>query len=466
MEAYREYVIRDTLLGQSTTRGERTLMDNSLPSQQAALDHSPRDICVVGLGYVGLPIAAEFDRVGHDVVGYDIDADKISQLTAGVDPTGDVGDERVDDSSIEFTTDETAIERAEYVIVTVPTPVDDLKNPNLTFVETAGETIGRNITPGTTVVLESTVYPGATEEILGPAIERTSGLTAGEEFVLAYSPERLVPGDEENGFRDVIKIVSAQTNDVLDDLAALYESVVDAGVHRAPSIEVAEAAKCVENIQRDLNIALVNELAITCSNLGIDTHAVLDAASTKWNFHDYRPGLVGGHCIPVDPFYIIYESERNGFSPKLVQQARETNERMPTHVARETLKALSDCGNVLGEATVLVLGLAYKPNVGDIRTSAVDGTIEELEAYGVEVVGYDPHADSEAAREEFGIPIQEELDFDGVDCLLLATPHDEFRRIDFTAAAAEMSPNPLLVDVMGVLNEERYADSELTYRRI
>jgi len=441
-------------------------MDTSLPSHAEPLDHSSRTICVVGLGYVGLPIATEFDRGGHEVIGYDIDAAKIDQLTAGFDPTGDVGDSRIEDANIEFTTDQAAIGQAEYVIVTVPTPVDDLKNPNLTFVEDAGETIGHQITPGTTVVLESTVYPGATEEILGPAIERTSGLTAGEEFFLAYSPERLVPGDDENGFRDVIKIVSAQTDDVLDELAALYESVVDAGVHRAPAIEVAEAAKCVENIQRDLNIALVNELAITCNTLGIDTHAVLDAASTKWNFHDYRPGLVGGHCIPVDPFYIIYESERNGFSPKLVQQARETNERMPTHVARETLKALSDCGNVLGEAHVLVLGLAYKPNVGDIRTSAVDGTIEELEAYGVEVVGYDPHANTEAAREVFGIPISEELDFDGIDCLLLATPHDEFAQIDFTAAAAEMADSPLLVDVMGVLNEERYADAQLSYRRI
>jgi len=441
-------------------------MDKSIEIHEEVLDSSSREICVVGLGYVGLPIATEFDRAGHDVVGYDIDPAKIDQLTDGQDPTGDVGDDLIEASSIEFTTDETAIQHGEYVIVTVPTPVDDLKNPNLTFVESAGETIGHYITPGTTVVLESTVYPGATQEILGPAIEQTSGLTAGEDFHLAYSPERLVPGDEENGFRDVVKIVSAQTEAVLADLAALYESVVDAGVHCAPSIKIAETAKCVENIQRDLNIALVNELAIACNNLGIDTHAVLEAAGTKWNFHEYSPGLVGGHCIPVDPFYIIYESRRNGFSPKLVQQARETNDQMPIHVASETLKALNDCGNVLNESTVLVLGLAYKPNVGDIRTSAVDGTIEELEAYGVEVIGYDPHANSESAREVFGIPVQEELRFDGADCVLLATPHDELRRIDFTAAAVEMASDPLLMDVMGVLNEERYADSELTYRRI
>lgn len=441
-------------------------MDKSQGMHEEVLDHSSREICVVGLGYIGLPIATEFDRAGYDVIGYDTDPAKTDQLTDGLDPTGDVGDDQIEASTIEFTTDETAIQNAEYVIVTVPTPVDDLKNPNLTFVESAGETIGDNITPGTTVVLESTVYPGATREILGPAIERSSELDAGEDFYVAYSPERLVPGDEENGFRDVIKIVSAQNDAVLAEVADLYESVVDAGVHRAPSIEVAEAAKCVENIQRDLNIALVNELAIACNNLGIDTHAVLEAAGTKWNFHEYSPGLVGGHCIPVDPFYIIYESERNGYSPTLVQQARETNEQMPTYVARETLKALSDCGNVLSEATVLVLGLAYKPNVGDIRTSAVDGTIEELQAYGVEVVGYDPHADAEAAREEFGILLRDELRFDSVDCVLLATPHDEFHRIDFVAAAREMASNPLLVDVMGELDAEQYANSELTYRRI
>ncbi len=441
-------------------------MDTSIESHSSVRDHSSDEICVVGLGYVGLPIATAFDQAGYDVIGFDIDSGKIEQLTVGEDPTGDVGAERIAESEIVFTTDETAIQHATYVIVTVPTPIDELKNPNLTFVEDAGELIGHNITPGTTVVLESTVYPGATREILGPAVERTSGLSAGEGFSLGYSPERLNPGDETNGFRDVVKIVSAQTDAVLADLAGLYESVVEAGVHRAPSIEVAEAAKCIENIQRDLNIALVNELAITCNNLGIDTHAVLDAAGTKWNFHEYSPGLVGGHCIPVDPFYIIYESERNGFSPELIQQARKINDHMPIHVAKETLKALNDRGKVLSEATVVVLGLAYKPNVGDVRTSAVERTIRKLEEYGVEVVGYDPLAETEAARAEFGIPIQTELRFDGADGVLLATPHDAFDDIEFTTVAAAMASDPLLVDVMGVLNAERYADSPLMYRRI
>lgn len=441
-------------------------MQNNVSKQQTGEYVSSHDICVVGLGYVGLPVATAFDRAGHDVIGFDIDTDKIEQLTDGHDPTGDIGDDRVESCDITFTTNESSLQHADYIIVTVPTPVDDLKNPNLTFVEQAGEMIGHSITPATTVVLESTVYPGATREILGPAIERTSGLVAGEEFYLGYSPERLDPGTAGKGFRDVVKIVSGQTDAVAENLATIYGSVVDAGIHRAPSIEVAEAAKCIENVQRDLNIALVNELAITCNNLGIDTHAVLEAAGTKWNFHEYSPGLVGGHCIPVDPFYIIYESKRNGFSPELIQQARQINDHMPKHVAKETLKLLNACGKVLGEATVLVLGLSYKPNVGDIRTSAVGATIDELQEYGVDVVGYDPHVDPESAREEFDIAFQENLSFEGIDGVVLATPHDAFGGIDFTAAAAEMRPNPLLLDIMGFLDADQYTDAPLEYRRI
>lgn len=425
-----------------------------------------RTVCIVGLGYVGLPIAVEFDRAGHTVVGLDIDADKVQRLADGEDPTGDVGRAGIADCDVEFTTDESAIERAEFVIVAVPTPVDDLKNPNLTFVESAGKTIGRHLSEGTTVILESTVYPGATREILGPAIESTSGFDAGEEFSLGYSPERLNPGDDDHGLQDIVKVVSGQDDETLAEVAALYESVVEAGVHRAPEIEVAEAAKCIENIQRDLNIALMNELAITCNNIGLDTHAVLDAAATKWNFHEYRPGLVGGHCIPVDPFYIIYESERNGFSPKLIQQSREINDYMPKHVAEETLKGLNECGKVLQESTVLVLGLAYKPNVGDVRTSIIDETISKLEGYGVDVVGYDPHVDTETAVAEFDIDIQAELSFEGVDGIVLATPHDEFAALDFTAVLDALAADPLLIDVPGLYDPEGYDDSPISYWRI
>lgn len=425
-----------------------------------------KTVCVIGLGYVGLPLAVEFDREGLDVIGYDVDPKKVQTIKAGTDPTDDLDDETIETSELEATTDPVAINSASYVIVTVPTPVDDLKNPNLRYVEAAGETIGKHISPETTVVLESTVYPGATREILAPAIEATSGLESGEEFHVAYSPERMVPGDDEHGLRDVVKIISGQTEDVCDDVAALYETIVDAGVHRAPEIEVAEAAKAIENVQRDVNIALMNELAIACHNLGLDTKAVLEAAGTKWNFHEYRPGLVGGHCIPVDPFYMIYEAKRNGFSPKLIETAREVNEYMPSHVADITIRGLNECGNILQESTVIVLGLAYKPGVGDVRTSAVDGTIEKLQSFGVEVIGVDPYAEPAVMNEEFDIEVSETASFEGVDGLLLAKPHDPFLELDFDRVASQMTTNPVLIDVDRALNQDQIERAGIAYRCI
>ncbi|WP_248518348.1 nucleotide sugar dehydrogenase [Salinarchaeum laminariae] len=421
---------------------------------------------VVGLGYVGLPLTVAFDDAGLDVAGFDVDDRRIGTLESGTDPTGDLGDEAIAESGVQFTTDVSALRGTDYVIVAVPTPVDDLENPNLAYVESAGKAIGEQILPRTTVILESTVYPGATREILAPQIEEHSGLTCGDDFYVGYSPERMVPGDDEHGLRDVVKIVSGQNEEVLEDVASLYETIIDAGVHRAPEIEVAEAAKCIENIQRDLNIALVNELAIACNNLGLDTHDVLDAAGTKWNFHDYQPGLVGGHCIPVDPFFMIYEAERNGFTPKLIETGREVNEYMPEHVAELTLRGLNDCGKVLRDSTVLVLGMAYKPGVGDIRSSVVGSTIEKLQSYGVDVVGYDPYAEDDAMREEFGIDVQAKLSFQDVDGVLLATPHESFLEIDYTEAAHRMTDDPLVVDVMGELNGRLAEHEEVTYERV
>ena len=423
-------------------------------------------ICVVGAGSVGLPLSVAFDGAGHDVITYDVDRSKIDRLASGNDPTNDVGERAVTDSAIEFTVDETRIEVAEYVIVAVPTPVDDLKQPDLEYVIQSGETIGHHLQEGACVVLESTVYPGATREILAPAIERTSGMTAGEGFFVGYSPERLVPGDDERGVADVVKVVSGDP-EIRDELVALYGTVVDAGVHVAPEIEVAEAAKCIENIQRDLNIALVNELAIACTKLGIDTHAVLEAAGTKWNFHEYRPGLVGGHCIPVDPFFMIYQSKRNGFDPELIEKGREVNDYMPVHVGNVILKELNRHEKVLSASTVLVLGMAYKPNVGDIRTSAVGGLVNTLEEFDVDVVGYEPNADSEVVRKVFDIPVQRDLSFEGVDAAVLAAPHDELRTIEYEDVAHEMAADPILIDVEGALDSERLETSErLHYRRI
>jgi len=423
-------------------------------------------ICVVGMGYVGLPLAVEFDREGFDVIGYDIDPDVISQLESGIDPTNELGDRAISHSSIKYTTEASSIKQADYVLIAVPTPVDDLKNPNLKYVESAAETIGQNLQPGAVVVLESTVYPGATREILAPTLEEESGLTAGEDFYVGYSPERMVPGDDKHGIRDVIKIVSGQTDTVRAELAELYGTIVDAGIHEAPEIEVAEAAKAIENIQRDVNIALMNELAIACQNIGLDTHDVLDAARTKWNFHDYQPGLVGGHCIPVDPFFIIYETERNGYTPKLIEQSREINEYMPTYIADLILRGLNDCGKVLRDSTVLVLGLSYKPGVADIRTSVVGDTIKRLQEYDVTVVGSDPYADTTEASEEFGIEMQSQPSFHGVDAVLLATPHQQYQEIDYVQRSGEMTAPPLIVDVDGVLDREKLELAEIEYRRV
>jgi UDP-N-acetyl-D-galactosamine dehydrogenase len=420
-------------------------------------------ICVVGQGYVGLPLAVAFDQEGHEVTGFDIDEAKIAKLNDGVDTTGgDIGEETLAESEVAFTTDPARIGAADYVIVTVPTPVDELNNPNLDFIESAARTVGAHLTPETTVVLESTVYPGVTRDVMGPILEEESGLKVGEDIYLGYSPERLAPGTDRT-LRDVKKIVSGSDEETLERLSALYGSVVDAGIYEAPNIETAEAAKVTENVQRDINIALVNELAIICDHLGIETKDVLEAAGTKWNFHHYHPGLVGGHCIPVDPNYLAHGSKREGYQPKLILQAREVNEYMPKHTAELTLRALNEQRKVLRDSRILVLGLAYKPNVGDIRTSEVRGVIRELREYGVEVVGYDPHADDDAMREYFGVDVQSELDFEGFDGVVLATPHDEFRDLDPREMADELNDDPVLVDVMSALDGEAAREAGFVY---
>jgi len=424
-------------------------------------------VCVVGLGYVGLPLAVAFDEAGQSVVGFDVDEEKVDALAAGEDPTGDVGEEAIAAADAEFSTDPAVLERADVVVITVPTPIDDLENPDLAFVRAAGETVGEHISPETTVVLESTVFPGATETVLVPEIEAASGYTAGEEFDVGYSPERASPGDEGRSVRDVVKIVGANDEGVRERLADLYSSIVDAGIYRAPDIETAETAKVIENVQRDLNIALVNELAVACEHMGLDTEEVLDAARTKWNFHgEYSPGLVGGHCIPVDPHYLAHRSEREGFSPNLVLKAREINEYVPTHVADLTVKALNDAENVLRGSSVLLLGLSYKPNVGDIRTSEVDGVADELAEFGVDTSGFDPHAATERAREVFDLDVQESFNPTDFDGLVVATAHDEFETIDFEQVAGAMADDPVVVDVPGTLDEARVVDAGFEYRRL
>lgn len=428
---------------------------------------SDERVCIVGIGYVGLPLAVAFDEAGVEVIGYDIDSRKIEHLQADTDPTGEIGDAAIAASNVRFTADPTAINDAAYVIITVPTPIDRYRTPNLSHIEAAAETVGQQMAVGTTVVLESTVFPGMTREVLVPKLEAASGLTVGEGFRVGYSPERVSPGDDGHGVKDVIKLVSGQDEGTREDLARLYGQIVDAGVHPAPDIETAEAAKVIENVQRDVNIALVNELAMICHHLDLDTHQVLEAAGTKWNFHDeYRPGLVGGHCIPVDPMYLVYQSRMNRFVPRLILQAREINEYVPTHTAELTVKKLNQVGNVLQDSQVLVLGLAYKPNSSDIRTSQASVVIDELEEFNVEVVGYDPHADDEEMRATFDIEIQDELSYAGFDGIILATPHDEFRDLDLEAMAAGLNDSPVIVDVMGVLDPTAVSENGFAYQRL
>lgn len=424
-------------------------------------------VSVVGMGYVGLPLAVAFDEADQNVIGFDIDQSKIDTLNDGIDTTdGDIGDDRIEDSEIQFTSEAAAIGDADYAIVAVPTPVDGQGTPNLDFVESAGETVGEQISPDTTVVLESTVYPGATEEVLVPAIERVSGLTEGEDFHIGYSPERVVPGTDRT-ISDVVKIVGANEEEVRDDLQDLYERVVAAGVYPAPDVKTAEAAKVVENTQRDLNIALMNELSVAFEHIDLNTDEVLDAAATKWNFHDgYRPGLVGGHCIPVDPNYLSYRTEQEGFSTDLIKQARETNEHMPNHTAQLTLKALNQSGKVPRESRLLVMGLTYKPNVADIRTSQINGVIEELQSYDVDVVGHDPHADDEMMGEAFDIDIADDLDLSEYDGVILGTNHDAYDDFDLEEASDELSDNPVLVDVPGRFDSAAAEAHDFAYKRL
>ncbi|WP_458210689.1 nucleotide sugar dehydrogenase [Haladaptatus sp. NG-SE-30] len=427
-------------------------------------------ICVVGLGYVGLPLAVGFDQEGYSVVGFDIDDTKVETLRGGTDTTGDLGNETIAESEITYTSDPDDISRADYVMITVPTPVDENEQPNLDFVEAAGNTVGEHMSPETTVILESTVFPGATREVLVPAIEETSGLTCGEDFYVGYSPERATPGDPEHGLRDVVKVVGGMNDDVLDDIAELYATVIDAGVHKADSIEVAEASKVVENVQRDLNIALVNELAMAFDSMDmdIDTRAVLEASGTKWNFHHYRPGLVGGHCIPVDPYFFIHRSKQSGFAPRLIQQSRDVNESMPIHISNMMIKGLNQAGKTLQDSRVLVLGMTYKPNVADIRTSKVDGIIRQLHEFDVDVVGYDPYGDNAIMRQKFGIPVQEDDEFsvEEFDGIVLATPHREFYDLDLEEIKTEMNDNPVFVDVTGAFDPETVSESGFAYRRV
>lgn len=386
-------------------------------------------IAVVGLGYVGLPLAAAFGRKA-DVIGLDISSKKIEDLKKGIDATGELTSDDLAATHIDYTSDVSRLKEASFFIVTVPTPIDDHQKPDLTPVESASRSIGQNLAKGSIVVYESTVYPGVTEDICVPILEAESGLKCGVDFKVGYSPERINPGDKVHTVDKIMKVVSGQDGKTLEAVAGVYEMVVTAGVHRAESIKVAEAAKVIENTQRDLNIALMNELAIIFGKLGISTSAVLEAAGTKWNFLKFTPGLVGGHCIGVDPYYLTYKAEEIGYNPQVILAGRRINDGMGKHVAEMTIKKLIQADKAVKGARVLILGLTFKEDVPDIRNTKVVDIINELREYGVEVMVHDPVADTEESRHEYGVDLISLDQADHFDAVVLAVAHLAFKSFD------------------------------------
>ncbi|MGL5904920.1 MAG: nucleotide sugar dehydrogenase [Cetobacterium sp.] len=426
-------------------------MNKKLLSQQ-------EKIAIVGMGYVGLPLAVAFAEKEVRVIGFDLNQEKIQKYKNGEDPTNEVGTERlVKADLIEYTTDEKMLSNAKFLIVAVPTPVGQNNIPDLGPVKGASEVIGRNLQKGSYVVFESTVYPGVTEEICIPILEEKSGLKCGVDFKVGYSPERVNPGDKVNTVETIIKIVSGMDEESLEVIAKTYEIIVRPGVHRASSIKVAEAAKVIENSQRDVNIAFVNELSMIFEKMNIDTHEVLNAAGTKWNFLKFSPGLVGGHCIGVDPYYLTYKSEELGYISQLILSGRRINDGMSKFVAEKCIKEMIKAGKVIKGAKVLILGLTFKENCPDLRNSKIVDVIRELEDYGVKVLVHDPLVSFKEAKEEYGIELVDIEKTKEVDTVILAVKHNEFEKLSkskIKELCKETDEKPMILDLKGMFKKE------------
>jgi UDP-N-acetyl-D-galactosamine dehydrogenase len=408
-------------------------------------------VAVVGLGYVGLPVALAFARRFPGTVGFDIDTGKVAELSRGHDRTGEIEPETLIGTDLEMTADPERLRGRSFFVVAVPTPVDEDNRPDLTPVIRASETVGTALGLGAVVVYESTVYPGVTEDICGPILERVSGLRAGIDFTLGYSPERINPGDREHTLERITKVVSGQDEATLDRVAAAYDQIIDAGTHRAPSIKVAEAAKVIENTQRDLNIALMNEVALICDRLGIRTADVLTAAGTKWNFLPFSPGLVGGHCIGVDPYYLTTKAEQLGYQPEVILAGRRVNNRMGEFIAGKMVKMLINAGIAVKGAKVGVMGLTFKENVSDLRNSRVPDIVRELGQFGIGALVHDPLGSAELALHEYGIELCALDALTDLDGLVLAVPHESYLADGPSAVAARLRPGGVLIDVKSVI---------------
>src|SRR5688500_689638 len=409
-------------------------------------------VAVVGLGYVGLPLAAEFGKK-YRTIGFDLSEEKIEAYRKRVDPTGELSREDFQAASkLEVTNNPRALREADFIIVAVPTPVDEAHHPDLRPLVGASTSVGQNLTRGATVVFESTVYPGATEEVCIPVIEKHSGLKWKKDFFVGYSPERINPGDKQHTLTKIIKVVAGDTPQTLERVAAVYGSVVSAGVHRASSIKVAEAAKVIENTQRDLNIALVNELAIIFHQIGIDTAEVLEAAGTKWNFLNFRPGLVGGHCIGVDPYYLTYKAETLGYHPQVILSGRKINDGMATYIAEQTLKRMILRGFCVNKENVIVLGLTFKENVPDTRNSRVVDVVRELQSFGAKVFVHDPIACPKQAEHEYGIRLTKWEELPQAAAMVAAVAHQEYKNRPMEARLGELVSHGVYVDVKNQAN--------------
>lgn len=423
-----------------------------------------RKIGLVGLGYVGLPVAVAFGKE-HNIIGFDINEKRIESLKSGTDYTNEVTNEELQLANIIFTSDGSKLSEADFLIVAVPTPINEHNQPDLTPLVKASETVGKHLSKGTIVVYESTVYPGATEEVCVPVLEKFSGLKYGEDFFVGYSPERINPGDKKHTFTTITKVVSGQTPEVLEIVADTYASVVKAGVHKASSIKVAEAAKVIENTQRDVNIALMNELALIFDRLDIDTTEVLTAAGTKWNFLKFSPGLVGGHCIGVDPYYLTHKAQAVGYQPEVILSGRRVNDNLGNFIASTLVKKLIKKGAGVQGSKVTVLGLTFKENVPDLRNSKVIDVIRELQEYDVNIQVTDAEADSKDAVREYGIELIPFEDLEKSDAVVLAVPHNEYIEKGWKGIQSLLKEKDgIVVDIKSVLPQQKKPEELILWR--
>ena len=418
-------------------------------------------IVVLGLGYVGLPLAVALAAKHEGVVGFDVSERRVDSLRSGTDWTGEIEDADLQSSSLEVTADEAALSDGTFFIVTVPTPIDGERRPDLGPVRSACRLVAPHLSEGAIVVFESTVYPGVTEDECGPLLEEGSGLKAGRDFFLAYSPERINPGDKEHRLETITKIVAADTPQALERVVAVYDSIIEAGLYLAPSIKVAEAAKVIENTQRDINIALMNEIALIFDRMGLRTSDVLEAAGTKWNFLKFSPGLVGGHCIGVDPYYLTSAAERLGYRPEVILAGRRINDSMGGEVARKGVKLMLSRGGELSRAKVGILGLTFKENVPDLRNSKVPDIVTEFREFGIEPLIHDPHANAQEAEHEYGLTLHDEAELRNLDLLVLAVNHAHYLE-DPRGLVARLKPDGVLLDVKSALDPAEVPD-EIAY---